>query len=290
MARRITASLFALFVLLGAVSAAPAQQSYRGFDRNVYPGDAALAALRKSFSYTGYWLNDPPGEVRNSWAGKRAILKRYGFGFLVLYNGRSDKELKAAQAKGTSAAALGAQDAKAAVKAAAREGFERGVLIFLDQEEGGRLLPAQAAYLFAWMDAVRAGGDRPGVYCSGIAVPEGKGRAISTAEEIAEHLSAFHSSPNRGPEGALWIANDACPPSPGCTLANPALSRAFPPALRRFAVAWQYAQSPRRRQFSASCPANAAPDGNCYAPGLPQGADSFVDLDTADSPDPSEAR
>jgi hypothetical protein len=41
-------------------------------------------------------------------------------------------------------------------------------------------------------------------------------------------------------------------------------------------------------EFSAACPKNAAPDGNCYAPGLAHGANSFVDLDSANSPDPSE--
>ncbi len=290
MAQRITAGLFALLLLAGAAAfAAPAQQSYRGFDRNDYPGDAALPALRKRFRYTGYYLNDPPGETRNSWAGKRAILKQYGFGFLVLFSGRTDRELKTAQAKGTDPAALGARDGNAAVAAAAREGFPPHILIFLDQEEGGRLLPEQAAYLFAWIDAVRAGGDRAGVYCSGIDVPGGKGRTISTAEDIAQRLSALHSSKGSSPEGALWIANDQCPPSPGCTLANPAPAKAFSAVTAPFAVAWQYAQSPRRRRFSASCPANQAPDGNCYAPGLPRGPDSFVDLDTANSPDPSEA-
>lgn len=287
--RRIALSLTAL-ALFGAAGRSAAQGPYRGFDRNVYPGDAALAALRKSFSYTGYWLNDPPSETQNSWAGKRAILRRYGFGFLLLFNGRGYAGLKAAQTNGTDPAALGVRDGRAAVAAAAREGFARGVLIFLDQEEGGRLLPEQAAYVFAWIDAVRAGGDRAGVYCSGIGVPEGKGKTISTAEDIAERLSALHSSKSSGPEGALWIANDECPPSPGCTLATPPLAKVLSSATQPFVVAWQYAQSPRRKQFSASCPANAAKDGNCYAPGLPRGPDSFIDLDTADSPDPSQAR
>ena len=34
---------------------------YFGFDRNEYPGDNLLPALHRSFSYTGYWLNNPPG-------------------------------------------------------------------------------------------------------------------------------------------------------------------------------------------------------------------------------------
>jgi hypothetical protein len=55
----------------------------------------------------------------------------------------------------------------------------------------------------------------------------------------------------------------------------------------RYATAWQYAESPRRAQFSASCPQNQAPDGNCYTPGMGQGSKIFVDLDVADSADPS---
>jgi hypothetical protein len=183
-------------------------------------------------------------------------------------------------------------DGKAAVAAAAREGFPPDVRIFLDQEEGGRLLPEQAAYLFAWIDAVREAGARAGVYCSGIAAPGG---AISTAEDIAKRerarVEASHSSKSKSPEGrlALWVADDQCPPAPGCTLAVPPLAAAFSPQVSTFATVWQYAQSPRRARFSAGCPANQAPDGNCYAPGLPPGANTFVDLDTANSPDPSEA-
>ena len=137
-------------LLLAATCTCQAQQpaAYTGFDRNLYPGDALLPALRQSFTFTGYWLNNPPGETSNTWTGKRALLKQNGFGFLVLFRGRTDSELK-----GNDAAALGLQDAKAAVAAAAFEGFPKDILIFIDQEEGGRLLPEQAAYLFTWIDA-----------------------------------------------------------------------------------------------------------------------------------------
>lgn len=294
MATRELCALAALLLMGTALSGAAqqpprlsSQRSYLGFDRNDYPGDAALPSLRKSFRYTSYWLSNPPGEQQNSWTGKRALLKQHGFGFLVLFNGRPYVELK-----GTDAAAIGTADGKAAVAAAAREGFPKNVLIFLDQEEGGRLLPEQAAYLFAWADAVRASGARAGVYCSGIDVPDGSS-TISTAQNIVEleKTRAKHSSKAKSAEHlALWIANDQCPPSPGCTLQNPMnLSAAISPALAGSAVVWQYAQSPRRAQFSAACPSNHAPDGKCYAPGLAPSANTFVDLNTANSPNPSEA-
>ncbi len=249
-----------------------------------------LAALRRSFRYTSYWLNPPPGEKVNSWEGKRAILRRYGFGFLVLYDGRTDAELKPPALKGQNVEDLGAADGKAAAAAAVREGFPRNVLIFLDQEEGGRLLPEQAAYVFAWIDAVRSAGARAGVYCSGVGVPGGNS-TISTAEDIAQResrLAAASDSSKQGSRLALWIANDQCPPAPGCTLTAPSLSAALSPEIAPFTTVWQYALSPRRAQFSASCLAKPAADGNCYAPGLPQAANTFVDLDTANSPDPSE--
>jgi hypothetical protein len=290
MMNRHTARILALLLPV-CTCAGMAQQAFVGFDRNGYPGDAALPVLRKDFRYTGYWLNNPPGESANSWIGKRAVLKSYGFGFLVLFNGRLD-----AQLKGRNAAQSGTADGKAAVAAALREGFARDVLLFLDMEEGGRLLPEQADYIFAWIDAVRSAGARAGVYCSGIAVHDESG-VISTAGDIAareaqREQSAAKSGNNQHTHAklALWIADDACPPSPGCTLAVTPRIDALPADLRPYTTVWQYALSPRRMEFSAACPKNAAPDGNCYAPGLPQGANSFVDFDTARSPDPSEDR
>jgi hypothetical protein len=286
---RLTCALAALLVICSALACAAqsepqvsAHRSYLGFDKNDYPGDAALPALRQSFRFAGYWLNNPPGARQNGWTGKRALLKKNGFGFLVLFNGRLDAELK-----GTDAAALGIADGKAAVAAALHEGFATNVRIFLDQEEGGRLLPEQAAYLFAWVDAVRTAAARAGVYCSGIDVPNGNS-TISTARDIAEREEARNKTAAKRGRLALWIVNDQCPPAPGCTLKNPPLSVIVTPSLKNFAAVWQYAVSPRRAQFSAGCPKNHAPDGNCYAPGVTQTPNSFVDLNSADSPDPSE--
>jgi len=276
----VKASLL-LMMLLGTAAMQAQGPAYLGFDRNGYPGDAALPALHKSFSYTGYWLNNPPGEQHNSWTGKRALLQGQGLGFLVLFNGRLDVQLK-----GHDAAALGTVDGKVAAAAASREGFRPNVLIFLDQEEGGRLLPEQLAYLFAWIDAVRGTGARAGVYCSGIEVPEDHGN-ISTAEDILAHEQARHPAAKRD-SLPLWVANDACPPSPGCVRTGKPPSVGFSSNLAEAAAVWQYAQSPRRAQFSAACPRNAAPDGNCYASGLPHSTDTFVDLNTAKSASPSE--
>jgi hypothetical protein len=285
-----TRILLTLSIAQGAACCA-SQQSYLGFDRNEYPGDSTLSALRQSFRYTSYWLNNPPGETQNTWTGKRSLLKQHGFGFLVLFNGRLDSELKR-----NDPAAVGAMDGKAAIAAAAREGFGTNLLIFLDQEEGGRLLPEQAAYLFAWVDGVRSGGDRAGIYCSGVDVRDGNS-TISTAQDILEREAARAASthksaaPGADPQKlALWVANDQCPPSPGCTETRNSPLAGLPLFHSNDVVVWQYAQSPRRTRFSRACPKNYDTDGNCYAPGLAHSAATFVDLDVSDADDPSEAQ
>jgi len=249
--------------------------AYRGFDRNDYPGDTHLTALRRTFSFTGYWLNVPPGAQGNSWVGKRRILRDAGFGFLVLFNGRLDAELKQQH----DPAEIGNADAATAVASAQQEGFPAGTVIFLDQEEGGRMLPEQKAYIYAWVDRVNTGGFRAGIYCSGIAAPEGVGVSVVTAEEIRQNVADRKI--------VYWVTNDACPPSPGCAFPRKSPSPGMSGV--GFASAWQYAQSPKRRDFARGCRTNYAADGNCYPPGL-EGAKLFVDLNTANSSDPSDGR
>jgi hypothetical protein len=247
--------------------------SYLGFDRNDYPGDENLAALRRTFAFMGYWLNAPPGATTNTWTGKREVVKNAGFGFLVLFNGRLDAELKR-----TDPQSLGRSDAAAALESAQREGFPKNTVIFLDQEEGGRMLPEQNAYIFAWVDAVNRGGFRAGIYCSGIRTRDGSGTVV-TADDIRQHAN--------GRPIVYWIANDACPPSPGCVFPQ------RPPLPQQgdvsFAEVWQFAQSPRRKDFARGCRATYDKDGNCYPPGL-TGQKLLVDVNSADSQDPSGGR
>jgi hypothetical protein len=254
---------------------------YRGFDRNDYPGDDVMARMQSeyaSFAFTGYWLTNPPGETTNTWQGKRALLLKQGWGFLVLANGKLDAEILKAQRAGTSPAALGRRDAANAVEAAKREGFPAGTIIFLDQEEGGRLLDEQATYLLAWTEAVAGSGFRAGVYASGQRVQDGPGVWIDTVEDIRARVKkgGLH-------DVAIFDALDQCPPSPGCTIHAKPLSAA--PDLNL--TAWQYSQSPRRPEITQSCGSTYAADGNCYAPGFPQ---VFLDMDASDSADPSHGR
>ncbi len=262
-----------------AASSSSPQTSSLGFDNNDYPGDDALPVLRRSFAFAGYWLNNPPGSDRNTWRGQREALLRNGFGFAILFNGRLDAEItRASKPPNATPATLGATDAAAAVAAAQREHFPAGALLFLDQEEGGRLTTGQAAFLFAWTEVIARSSYRPGVYASGQPVGDGAGKTITTAQDIREHVAAQHLHPI-----ALWVYQDACPPSNGCTLRPPPLASSGTPD----AAVWQFAQSPRRKSITTACGKTYAADGNCSVPGLPN---LRLDLNLANSPDPSRGR
>jgi hypothetical protein len=266
---------FACFVLLNffCLSAHAQMHAYLGFDRNDYPGDSNLKTLRETFSYSGYWLNNAPGERANTWTGHRAALESAGFGFLVLFNGRLYAELKSV----ANATDLGKTDARSAAAAARREGFPANAIIFLDQEQGGRMLPEQKAYIYAWVDGVTAAGFRAGIYCSGI--PAKDDNNVVTAEDIRQNAGERQI--------AYWAINDACPPSPGCSFPK------TPPLPGQSGVAftdvWQFAQSPQRKDVAGRCP-NYSRDGECYAPGISSVKRLLVDLNAATSPDPSHGR
>src|SRR5580704_8750786 len=252
----------------------PAQHAYLGFDLNIFPGKDALPVLRKTFSFSSYWLSPPPGEKTNNWLGQRELLRAQGFGFLLLYRGPLSRELKNEAA----AVQRGTLDARNAASVAKSEGFPTQAVIFLDIEEGGRLPAAYHAYLHAWASGLAEAGYRAGAYCSGMPVKEEPGSTITTADDIRAH------SPSA--DFVYFIFNDACPPSPGCTYPQ------NPPSPVTggisYASVWQYAQTPRRKEFTAHCPPGYHADGNCYAPNDTAHA-WFLDVDTATSSDPSNA-
>jgi hypothetical protein len=254
------------------VSRASSSTAYLGFDRNVYPGDDALPALRKSFVFAGYWLSPPPGEKINTWGGKRRLLQSQGFGFAALYRARQANEVK----KDPQARQKGILDARNAAASAKAEGFAPRTIIFLDIEDGGRLPPAFHTYLRAWTDELNHAGYRPGVYCSAIPVDEGRGVTIITADDIRHHIGDR--------ELVFWVYNDVCPPAPGCgTPQNP------PPVSAggvSYAAIWQFVQSPRRKEYTAHCASTYNADGNCYAPEDRAHA-WFLDVNSAMSADPS---
>ncbi len=270
----IAVAIFSVFVAQGRDLPIPdkAEKSYLGFDRNIYPGDDALPILRKTFSFSSYWLSPPPGEKTNTWSGKRELLRSQGFGFLILYNGPDSSELKTEAA----AKARGVREGEEAAASAKAEGFPAGTIIFLDIEEGGRLPDTYHTYLATWSEVLKRAGYRPGAYCSGMPVKEDRNTTITTARDIHNHAASR--------DFAIWAYNDACPPSPGCIFPqeppSPAKSRIL------YAAVWQFAQSPRRKEFTSRCARTYFRDGNCYAPGDSKHA-WFLDVNSATSPDPS---
>ena len=286
MASKIPSRIRTALVLAATLPPAAHAQAgnYAGFDRNDYPGDDRLATLHQHFAFTGYWLTPPPGETVDTWLGKRPQLLKSGFGFLVLANGRLDAQIRTTWArKSISPTQQGQQDAQRAIAAAQQEGFPPPTILFLDQEEGGRLLPEQADYFYGWTETVAVSPYRPGAYLSGQSTPDGIGPdgkplLITTAQDVQQHIAAKHLHPI-----ALWVAQDTCPPAPGCVATPPPLAQSGTPA----AIVWQYAQSPRRPALTRSCAKTYAPDNNCYA-GVT--TDLFLDLNVAATPDPSHGR
>jgi hypothetical protein len=269
-------SAFLICAIRPLYSQTSSPPTYLGFDRNNYPGDQNLKALHQTFSFTGYWLNRPPSARVNTWTGKRPKLQSAGFGFLLLFNGRLYADLKTV----SRATALGKSDARAAVAAAHREGFPGDTVIFLDQEQGGRMLPEQKAYIYAWVDGITSAGFRAGIYCSGIAAEEDHGTTIVTANDVRQNAG--------GRKIVYFVTDDACPPAPGCAFPHKPLSPVESGI--SFADVWQFAQSPRRTDVSAGCPATHNPDGNCYPPGVDVKQKLHVDVETATSADPSQGR
>ena len=242
-----------------------------GFDRNDYPGDAAMKELRKEFTFVGYWLTPPPGAKINSWTEKRKEMETLGYGFLLLARGRAGNAIRTAAEAGK----IGVSDAREAVRSAKAEGFASGGIIFIDIEDGGRLTAEYHAYLRVWADEIVRLGFRPGVYCSGMAVDEGGGERTVTADDIRS---------NEAPrEFAYWVFNDGCPPSPGCTsVSNPPLPTA---SGVKDAAVWQFVRSPRVKETAAKCSGYAA-DENCYA-AVDAAKKWHLDMNVAASSNPS---
>lgn len=239
-----------------------------GFDRNEYPGDAAIPILRKSFSFAGYWLTPPPNTSQNTWVGKRRILEEQGFGFLLLARGRAASTVE------TNAQENGIADAQEAAKNAKQEGFAEASVVFLDVEEGGRLPSQFHDYLRAWVDELTRLRFRPGVYCSGMPVNDGNGGKILASDDIRSHMGERNI--------VFWVLNDTCPPSRGCAsvdLPGPTKSGV------QYATVWQFVRSPRSKETAAGC-AGYANDENCYA-ALDTAHRWHLDLDVASSNNPS---
>ena len=260
--------------------------NYIGFDANDYPGDARLPALRKQFAFTGYWLTNPPGTNSNSWVGKRDILLRNGFGFLVLANGRFDKEILRAQKAGKPPPRSPARMPPPPLPPLSVKAFplapsssstrKKAAGCCLNRPNtclpGPRLSPAPTT----------APGFTPAASpCPTAKVPTASPSPSPPFRTFVSTLPPGISTPSPSGHGRTparllpgCVVHPANPPAP-------ALSGTIDLS------AWQYAKSPRSSSITQACRATYNRDGNCYAPGVPS---YWLDLDASASPDPSHGR
>ena len=201
--------------------------TYLGFDRNDYPGDQVLEQLRQTFAYTGFWLNHPPGEKTNSWAGKRQILQSAGFGFLVLFNGRLSAVLNVLE---RSPAGQVRRPGSRGLRAARRFSVRSDHLPRSGRGRPDAARSRRLTFTPGWTVSPRPA-SAPAFTVPGIAAKEDGGVSIITAEDIRQNAA--------GREIAFWVANDGCPPSPGCAFPRRAPSPAESGI--EFAAGWQFA-------------------------------------------------
>jgi Rv2525c-like, glycoside hydrolase-like domain len=150
-----------------------------GFDRSVYPGDAAMTAWFQfsPYRWTGYYLRAPCHRRDVSWLGHRAFLSALGWGIAVIYVGQQAALMTPCD-RNILTRAQGFADGADAVAQATQEGFPAGTWLYLDVEAShalrdpatGRLgrdelPPAMLEYVEAWMRALLNDGRyEPGVY------------------------------------------------------------------------------------------------------------------------------
>jgi hypothetical protein len=174
-----------------------------GFDTNVYPGDRAMDAWKRTglYEWVGYYLA-APCHSDDSWSGKRAKLVNAGWGLAVIYVGQQTwgrsyarkkrvlvvKKQKNGREKRTYRtkhltripvatndgshcgvqfvnAAQGRIDARDAIAEARSEGFPNGTTIFLDVEFMDAVPQRMRDYYRAWTRQLLADGRfKPGMY------------------------------------------------------------------------------------------------------------------------------
>jgi Rv2525c-like, glycoside hydrolase-like domain len=221
-------------MLATAVAAATpsSQESHLGFDTNAYPGDKAMDAWKRSgeYEWVGYYL-EAPCHSDASWSGKRARLVRSGWGLAVIYVGqqtwgkpvggavkqvakvsKKSKGRKTYQMTRKSTApvaktgdgcfasyvgaAQGRIDARSAIAAASREGFERGTVVFLDVEHMNTVPQAMRDYYTAWAQTLLADGRyRPGIYAH-----------TANAAMIYDDVNAVYRKAGINSDPPFWIA------------------------------------------------------------------------------------
>jgi hypothetical protein len=165
------------------ISDAYEQGRHVGFDTHTYPGTPTMKVWKNTpgspYKWVGYYLPSPC-HADKSWIGKRDTLTSMGWGVAVVYVGQqtwgrtpktlSPAKLASARKKSSCSAdfisaAEGRKDADDAVAIAKADGFQKGIVVFLDLERMERIPPAMREYYTAWVARMLEIGEyRPGIY------------------------------------------------------------------------------------------------------------------------------
>ncbi|MBX6363033.1 MAG: DUF1906 domain-containing protein [Gemmatimonadetes bacterium] len=242
-ARTARAAVLAAFsppLVAGALALSPARapapppalaDSVPGFDTRVYPGDGAMARWKRASPYrwVGYYL-PAPCQTGTSWVGRRAALRRMGWGLAVVFIGEQDWRAMPADAsrraptdsagrpgrpvrctRANLSAARGAADAAEATRAAAADGFPKGTVIYLDVERVDSVSAPLEAYVRGWTAALLDRGRyRPALYAHG-----------RNAESLYGVLRTEYARRGLKERPRLWVASAQGVDPPGRPAKNP---------------------------------------------------------------------
>jgi Rv2525c-like, glycoside hydrolase-like domain len=186
--------------------------NFAGFDRDLYPGDAAMQAIiqNTNLRWCGFYLAPAPSHLDQSWMTKCAFLKGLGFGLAPIYVGQQ------VQGPGSHnvTAAQGTIDGQNAAQLASQAAFGNGSIIFLDIEQGPPIQPATIAYYVAWVAGVTANGFAPGVYCSHAQLPQALFNADNRPVFWIFNLNHFTCDPSAATSSRILIPRNAPFPAP----------------------------------------------------------------------------
>ena len=251
-----------------------------GFDRNDYPGDATMASMRNTFAFTGYWLNNPPGEDANPWLGKRSLLRNKAGDFSCSGTAASTKK--------SSKPSTPAPPPQRSPGPTPQPPSPRRKAKAFPQRPSSSSTRKRAVVCSTSRPLTSSAGPKP-------SPPPATALASTPAASLSPTVPTPRPSTPSATSApvskkaastiiAIFNAQDSCPPAPGCTTAAKPLATS---GSNSTSPPWQYAQSPRRTNITKSCGTTYAADGNCYAPGFPE---VFLDMDTATTADPSHGR
>jgi len=222
------------FCLPAAMSRSSSGKFFLGFDRNDYPGDAAMKLLRKEFSFTSYWLGNPPGE-KSIPVRKRELFARKAGALSAV----STAHFPPAPRRTTLSQARRRRRANPLLRALKKD-FLRPVIFWILKKAAStgalRHLP-QTLGLCTFRSWFRAG-----VYA-----PNPRRRRRSPTLITAR----FHSRQMKATELSIG-SSTILSPSLGCVTPQNSLARKSGVA---YAQVWQFVRSPRDKETARHCAA-----------------------------------